>query len=238
MEKAVEIVNLNYVYPDGTKAIEGMNLTVEKGSSLGIIGSNGAGKTTLLLHLNGIFYGSSVHGSGVKIFGEEVNKKNIKKIRRRVGLVFQNPDDQLFMPTVFEDIAFGLSYLDFSALEIKKKVSETLSLLHMEGYEDKVSHHLSDGEKKKISLATVLVLNPDILVFDEPTINLDPASKREFIELLKKFDHTKIIASHDLDMIKEICDKVIVMSGGRCVGEGKTLDILENKTLLAQNRLM
>ncbi|MDD5688640.1 MAG: ABC transporter ATP-binding protein [Elusimicrobia bacterium] len=234
MQKAIEIKNLNFSYPDGRKSISDFSLDVFEGETVGIIGPNGAGKTTLLLHLNGILGDNSK----IEIFGIPINKKNIREIRRRVGLVFQNPDDQLFMPTVFDDVAFGPQNLGVSEMEIKKGVINCLNSVGLSGYESRISHHLSFGEKKRVAIASVLIINPDILVLDEPTSNLDPATRREFVKLIKNFNHTKIIAGHDMEMVKEICNRVVIVNRGSKITEGPPIQIFTDKELLLTNRLM
>lgn len=226
----IKIEGLNFTYPDGTKAIQDINLMVSAGESLGILGANGAGKTTLLFHLNGILRGKGE----IEICGLTLNKKNLIEIRRRVGLVFQNPEEQLFSSTVFEDVAFAPLNLDLTKEEIEKRVRESLALVGMAGYEQKMPQHLSLGEKKKIALATVLAQKPEILVIDEPSGNLDPKIRRQLINLLKNFNHTKIIASHDLNLISALCTRVILLDKGRIVAEGKTSEILTNQQILTR----
>jgi len=235
MKKAIEIRNLTFAYPDGEKALEDFSVDVFEGESLGIVGPNGAGKTTLLLHLNGVLNG----GTGIRIFDVPLNKRNVREIRRRVGVVFQNPDDQLFMPTVFDDIAFGPVNLGLPGDEVRKRVRECLRSVGLDGYGNRHSHHLSTGEKKRVALATALALNPEILVFDEPTANLDPATKREFIDLLKSMDgKTLVVAGHDLELLKVVTQKVVVLNRGKKVAEGPTAEILQNEELLSGNRLI
>jgi cobalt/nickel transport system ATP-binding protein len=230
---AVQITGLSFSYPDETKALENINFSLEEGESLGIIGPNGAGKSTLLLHLNGVLK----KDGAVRIFGEVIGKQNIKKIRRKVGLVFQDPNDQLFMPTVFDDVAFGPLNLGMEKEKIKEKVTSALSQLGLTGYKTKNPSHLSLGEKKKVSLATVLVLEPQIIVLDEPTANLDPGSKKSFIHTLKKINKTKIIASHDMDSIYDLCTRIMLMNKGRIVAQGNAENILQDKELLEANNL-
>jgi len=216
----ITIKNLNYHYPDGTKALDNISLEVKQGETVGIIGPNGAGKSTLLLHLNGILEGDGK----VEVDGE-------------VGLVFQNPDDQLFMPTVFDDVSFGPINMELNRKEIINQVDGALNKVGMVGFKERTSHHLSLGEKRKISLATVLSMNPDVLVLDEPTSNLDPASRREFINFIGKMDITKIIATHDLDMVKKTCSRVIILNNGKIILDGPTQGILSNHNLLQENGL-
>jgi cobalt/nickel transport system ATP-binding protein len=229
MEKIIEIENLNYAYPDGTRALDSVTLDIYKGDSLGILGPNGAGKTTLLLHLNGIFPGNG----SLKVCGLSAGK-NLTEIRRKVGLVFQDPDDQLFMPTVFDDVAFGPVNMDMETEEVGKRVDEALRSVDMENYKKRISHHLSFGEKKRISLATVLSMKPEILVLDEPTGNLDPKHRKELINLLRGAKITKIIATHDINMAASICDKIAIMDKGRIMAFDTAKNIFENRDLLKQ----
>jgi len=229
MAEIIKIRNLEYVYPDGTRALKGVNLDISKGESVGLIGPNGAGKSTLLLHLNGILKGTK---GSVEVLGMRMEDKNLAKIRRKVAIVFQEPDDQLFMPTVFDDVAFGPVNSDYSKEKVKEKVKKALRQVRMEGYEDRCSHHLSLGEKKKISIATVLSMDPEILILDEPTISLDPGARRELIKLLKDLNITKIIAGHDLELIVEICSRVVLLDEGEIVTNGDPREVLSNKSLM------
>lgn len=233
MEKVVEIKNLSFIYPDDRRALDNVNLDIFDGETVGIIGPNGAGKTTLLLHLNGILKGSGT----IKILDSEVNNKNLKEIRKKVGIVFQNPDDQLFSQTVFEDVAFGPINMELDTESVITRVKESLNHVGMSGFEDNSSHHLSAGEKKKISIATVLSMKPDIIVLDEPTGDLDPRSKRNIINILKNIKSTKVIASHDLEMILELCDKVFLLDNGTIISGGVTKEILSNLGLLEPHGL-
>jgi len=229
MAEIIKIRNLEYVYPDGTRALKGVNLDISKGESVGLIGPNGAGKSTLLLHLNGILKGTK---GSVEVLGMRMEDKNLAKIRRKVAIVFQEPDDQLFMPTVFDDVAFGPVNSGYSKEKVKEKVKKALRQVRMEGYEDRCSHHLSLGEKKKISIATVLSMDPEILILDEPTISLDPGARRELIKLLKDLNITKIIAGHDLELIVEICSRVVLLDEGEIVTNGDPREVLSNKSLM------
>lgn len=233
-EIAVRIEDLNYVYPDGTRALNNVSLTIFRGESVALMGPNGAGKSTLALHLNGILEGSGK----VEIMGLEVNRKNMREIRRLVGLVFQDPDDQLFTPSVMEDVAFGPLNLGFDREQAEKAVKRALSWVGMSGSEKRSPHHMSFGEKKRISLATVLAMDPAILVLDEPAANLDPRGRRELIELVKTFRTTKIIITHDLDMAREICRRFIIMDSGKIVADGNTSDVLGNQVLLENHGLI
>ncbi len=228
-EKIIEIENLSYVYPDGIKALNNISFSVKMGESLGVIGPNGAGKSTLLLHLNGVLKQNS---GRVRICGIELNQKNIFEVRKKVGVVFQDPDTQLFMPTVFDDVAFGPINLGFSNKEVKESVNSALSKVDMSNTENRISHHLSFGEKKRICLATVISMDPDILVLDEPSSNLDPRHRRELMSLLKASTLTRIIATHDLDLVLELCSRVIVLNKGNLVAQGDSNVLLRDKGLL------
>lgn len=228
-KKVIEIKNLNYVYPDGTKALQDINLDVFEGESLGIIGPNGAGKSTLLLHLNGILRENNHH---IKILDLEVSDQNLPKIRSKVGLVFQDPDNQLFSPTVFDDVSFGPINMGLTKEEVITTVNKALKEVDMLQSIKRSSHHLSFGEKKRISIATVLSMQPQILVLDEPSSNLDPRHRRELINFLKELKLTKIIATHDLDLILETCLRVALLNKGKISATGNTIDILRNKDLL------
>lgn len=230
MQKLIEIRNLSYAYPDGTAALRDVSLDIFKDEAVALIGPNGAGKTTLLLHLNGIL---NTNGA-VKVCDLPVSEKNLNTIRQKVGLVFQDPDDQLFMPTVFDDIAFGPINMGLDAGEVEKRVRDALRFVDMENYKERISHHLSFGEKKRISLATVLSMNPEILALDEPTGNLDPKHRKQFIKFLGSMKITKIIATHDIDMVLSICNKVAVMDRGRILAFDETKKIFEDKELISQ----
>jgi cobalt/nickel transport system ATP-binding protein len=230
---AVEIKDLYYAYPDGTVALRGLDLTIEEGESVGIFGPNAAGKPTLLLHLNGILAGRGE----VKIFGLPVEKKNLREIRHRVGLVFQDPDDQLFSPTVFDDVAFGPINMGLTPEKVLAEVSRALGEVGLEGVERRSAHHLSYGQKKRVSIATVLSMRPDLLVLDEPSSNLDPRTRREFSELLQGMKITKIMVTHDLPFVFENCDRVVILSQGRLVADGDAFSILSDEDLLFRNGL-
>jgi cobalt/nickel transport system ATP-binding protein len=229
MREIIKIRGLVYTYPNGTQALQGVDLTVGEDEKVALIGANGAGKSTLLLHLNGILKGRGE----VEVLGEQ----NLERLRAKVGLVFQNPDDQLFSATVFDDVAFGPLNLGLSKEEVKNRVKLALNEVGMEGFEDKCPHHLSFGEKKKISLATVLSMQPEILAIDEPTSNLDPRSRRELIRLLQTFKNALVIATHDLEMVLEICERVFLLSRGKIIASGKTKVILADKALMDSSGL-
>ncbi len=230
---AIEIRGLTYAYPDGTRALNGVDLTVEEGESLGLVGPNGAGKSTLLLHLNGILRGKGE----VRVFGLPVQKENLKEIRRRVGLVFQDPDDQLFCPTVFDDVAFGPLNMGFSPQEVEEEVRRALAVVGLEGMEKRPAHHLSYGQQKRVSIATVLSMRPDILVLDEPSSNLDPRARRELSELLQGLPVTKVVVTHDLPFVFEICERVVILDGGKIVADGEAFAVLSDEELLERHGL-
>lgn len=233
MDRAVEIQNLSFSYPDGQPGLKRIDLAVNTGENVAVIGPNGAGKSTLLLHFNGILRGNS----SVKILGLPVEEKNLKEIRRKVGLVFQDPEDQLFSPTVFDDVAFGPINMGCSEREVRQRVAEALRSVGLNGYEQRSPHHLSIGEKKRIAIATVLSLNPELLVLDEPSSNLDPRSKWGLIRLLRQLPNTKIVATHDLELVKALCERTIVLDKGEIVAEGDTDKILCDIALLKAHGL-
>ncbi len=234
MEMVISIANLSYTYHDGTPALKGVSLDISRGESVGVIGPNGAGKTTLLLHLNGILM--SKNGK-VKILGKETRKENLKGIRRDVGLVFQDPDDQLFMPTVFDDVAFGPINMGCAQEEVRERVAQALEWVGMEGCEQRSPQHLSVGEKRRIAIATILSMSPQILVIDEPTANLDPRAKWELTVLLRGMSMTKIVASHDLEMIAALCKRTIILDDGKIVADDATPNIMSNTALLERHGL-
>ena len=233
MEEIVRVDNLSFGYPDGQQALTDISLTIYQGETVALIGPNGAGKSTLLLHLNGILRSNGV----VKVFGRTVDDKNLRWVRGKVGLVFQNPDDQLFSSTVFDDVAFGPINMGYSEAEVRQRVAKALDWVGMTGYEPRSPHHLSVGEKKRVAIATVLSMAPEILVIDEPTSNLDPGSKWSLISLLKRLPETKIIASHDLELVQALCQRAIILDQGQVIADGTADRILANKRLLAAHRL-
>jgi len=228
MDKVIEIKNLSFNYPDGHQGLQNVDLVVCPGENVAVIGPNGAGKSTLLLHLNGILRGNST----VKICGLSMEEKNLKEIRKNVGLVFQDPEDQLFSLSVFDDVAFGPISMGYPDSEVRQRVTRALEWVGMRGYEQRSPHHLSFGEKKRIAIATVLSLDPEVLVIDEPTSNLDPRSKWSLIELLEQLQMTKIIATHDLELVRVLCHRTVVMDEGKIVADGDTEAILDDIPLL------
>lgn len=230
----IEAIDLHYTYPDGTVGLNGVSFRITHGESVAMVGANGAGKSTLLLHLNGFL--SPTQGE-VRIGDYPVTAKNLKIVRRSVGMVFQDPDDQLFMPTVFDDVAFGPLNLGLAETEVKHKVAEALEIVGVPHLIERPPYKLSGGEKRAVAIATVLAMSPDILVMDEPSSSLDPMSRRRLIDLLKTFQHTKIIATHDLDMALDLCERTIVLHGGRITADGPTITLFQDSTLLARSRL-
>lgn len=233
MREAIRVENLHYRYPDGTHALKGVSFCIREGESVAIVGPNGAGKTTLLLHFNGILRGSGK----VFVFGEEVTSRNLLTVRKLVGLVFQDPDDQLFMPTVLEDVAFGPLNLGLSQEEAIKRAMNALDMVGMSYAANKSPHQLSFGERKRVAIATVLAMEPKVLVLDEPTANLDPRSRRQLLSLLRQLEVTKIVATHDLDAALFLCDKAILMDDGKIVAIGETREIFSNEALMEAHGL-
>jgi len=235
MDDAIRIEKLSFTYPDGHQALAEVSLVIGRGESVGIVGPNGAGKSTLLLHLNGILRSDD---GAVKVLGRPIDDKNLRWVRSKVGLVFQDPDDQLFSPTVFDDVAFGPINMGYTASEVKEAVARALEWVGMKGCEERSCHHLSFGEKKRVSLATVLAMDPEILVLDEPTSNLDPAGKWSLLSLLKKLPVTKIVATHDLEMMRALCQRIIVLDQGRVVADGAAETVLADTDLLIAHGLL
>ncbi|MDI3280698.1 MAG: ABC transporter ATP-binding protein [Bacillota bacterium] len=232
---SLTVKDVSFAYPDGQHALHSVSLTVAPGEAVAILGPNGAGKSTLLLHLNGIL----APAKGEIWVGElQLNKHNLKEIRRLVGVVFQDPDDQLFMPTVFEDVAFGPLNLGLAEAEIAERVRAALSRVDLEGYERRSAHHLSFGEKKRVCLAAVLAMEPGVLALDEPTSNLDPRGRRRLLELLSAIPLTRIIATHDLDLVRRLCPRAVILDGGRIVADGPSAELLRDETLLDSHGLL
>jgi len=226
-----EAKDLFYAYPDGHQAVNGISFRIHHGESVGVIGANGAGKSTLLMLLNGILTPSR----GEVIIGEiKLNQSTLNMIRQRLGMVFQNPDDQLFLTTVFDDVAFGPRNLKLDEAQVEQRVNSALEQVGIKHLKDRAPFKLSAGEKRAAAIATVLSLSPDILILDEPTSSLDPKSRRRLMNILKGFEHTKIITSHDLDMVLELCQRTIIIKDGRIISDGQTKDILTNKNLMEE----
>lgn len=231
----IAIDNLHYAYPDGRQALNGVSLNIHQGESVAIAGTNGAGKSTLLLHLNGIIHGS---GNSVRVGDTPVDSQNLKAVRRRVGLVFQNPDDQLFCPEVFDDIAFGLVNLGYDEAEIRRRVGAALAAVGLSGFENRSPHHLSLGEKKRVALAAVMAMEPEVLALDEPSSNLDPAAKWNLIDLLASLDITKVVVTHDLELIEALCPRLVILKKGRVLADGATAEIMTDRSLLRSGGLV
>lgn len=230
----LEIKDLFYTYPDGTEALKGLSFRLEHGEAVGVVGANGAGKSTMLLALAGLVIPS---GGSVNVGGTLLSKSTLGEIRRRLGFLFQDPEDQLFMPTVFDDVAFGPINQGLSAREVSERVMDALNGVGAGRLADRPTHRLSGGEKRAVAIATVLSMLPDILVMDEPSSGLDPRGRRLLIGLLKNFTHTRMVATHDLDMVLELCPRTIVLHEGTLVADGPTAEIFEDMDLLERCHL-
>jgi len=231
---SIEIKGLSYTYSDGPTALESIDLKIYHGETIALVGPNGAGKSTLLSHLNGVIPKQS---GRIIILGTEMNRKNINEIRGKVGLVLQDPEDQLFMATVFDDVAFGPVNMDLPEDRIRKRVKMALKKVGLDGYDDRCPHHLSIGEKKKVSIATILSMRPRIILMDEPTSNLDPCARNKMIGTINELGTTSIIASHDIEMLLETCHRALLLNRGRIVEDGPAEDILTDPKLLKKHGL-
>ncbi len=234
MNTAIEVVDLHHLYPDGTHVLRGVELSVPTGQRLAVLGPNGSGKTTLMLHLNGVL--SPTQGS-VSIDGKVVERESLRDIRRRVGIVFQDPDDQLFMPTVRQDVAFGPANLGLRDDELGSSVQRALALVGMADAAERAPHHLSFGQRRRVALATVLAMDPTLLVLDEPSANLDPQARRELAEVLLASELTTVIVTHDLLYAAQLCERSVILDEGRIVADGPTLELLTDGELLSRHRL-
>ncbi|GAA2979133.1 energy-coupling factor ABC transporter ATP-binding protein [Actinokineospora diospyrosa] len=230
---ALLVERLAYAYPDGHQALFGVNLRVEPGERVAVLGPNGAGKTTLVLHLNGVLSGQGT----VEVAGLPVNKQNAKEVRRRVGIVFQDPDDQLFMPTVREDVAFGPANFGLRGPELEARVTRALDDVGMAEHADRSPMHLSGGQRRRVALATVLACDPDILVLDEPSANLEPRARRELAEVLLGLGRTTLMVTHDLPYAAQLCPRAVLIDEGVIVADGPTRELLADDALLARHRL-
>lgn len=231
---AVEVRDVGYSYPDGHVALDGVDLAIRPGERLALLGPNGAGKTTLMLHLNGVLMPTRGH---VAIDGTRIEKRSLREVRRRVGLVFQDPDDQLFMPTLAEDVAFGPANFGVEGSALVARVDEALAAVGMTEHATRSPHHLSGGQRRRGALASVLSCRPDVLVLDEPSANLDPVARRELADTLLGIDTTMIVVTHDLPYAAQLCERAVIVDAGRVVADGPILDILEDSTTLAAHRL-
>ncbi len=233
MTNVLQVHDLHFSYHGGISALRGVSFEMCAGDKVALVGPNGAGKSTLMLHLNGILNG---HGA-VIVGGQRLTRDNLPVIRAMVGLVFQNPDDQLFSPTVFEDVAFGPLHMGLSMEQVESRVKSALEAVRMSGFRDRLSHHLSVGEKKRIAIATVLSMDPQILVLDEPSAGLDPRARRALINLLRELPITMLVSTHDMKLVEELFPRTIVMDEGQIVADGKTKEILDDETLLTAHGL-
>ena len=234
---SIKVSGLSFEYPDGNAALNGVDLEIAKGERVALLGPNGAGKTTLVLHLNGILQPAA---GTVAVAGRSVDSRDrdgLRAVRAAVGIVFQDPDDQLFMPTVGDDVAFGPANHGLSGDELSARVDEALGLVGMQPFRDRAPHHLSFGQRRRVAVATVLAMRPEILVLDEPSSNLDPASRRELAAILRSLDTTLLMVTHDLPYAVQLCERSVVLSDGRIVADGPTVELLSDADLLARNRL-
>jgi cobalt/nickel transport system ATP-binding protein len=236
MTSAVRVRELRYAYPDGHPALDGVDLTVAAGERVALLGPNGAGKTTLMLHLNGVLTAAS---GTVEISGVPLSRKTVRDIRRRVGLVFQDPDDQLFMPTVAQDVAFGPANFGVTGAELAQRVRTALAAVDLTDLADRSPAHLSGGHRRRAALAAVLACEPEILVLDEPSANLDPVARRELAETLQQStaERTMLLVTHDLPYAAQLCERAVIIDHGRVVADGDIRSVLGDAALLAQHRL-
>jgi len=230
----IHVENISYTYPDGNRALIDVSIDIEEGSTVAVVGANGAGKSTLLALLAGIF--SAKEGT-IEIAGIPVKKDNLEEIRRKVGFVFQNPDDQLFMARVYDDIAFGPRNFGHSAEETTEMANRAVEKMKIGHLINRAPHKLSGGEKRNVAIAAVLAMNPEVLLFDEPSSYLDPKSRRNFIQAMGTLDHTKVIATHDLDLVLDLCERVIILKEGRIFADGKPMDLFSNGELMEESGL-
>ena len=233
MHHTVDVRDLHFAYGDGTQALNGVSLYIAPGEKVALVGPNGSGKSTLFLHMNGILKGEGE----IRVCGKPVDRDNLGEIRAAVGMVFQDPDDQLFSQSVYDDVAFGPLYMGCSSEEIERRVDHALASVGMQEAKRRVSHHLSQGEKKRVAIASVLSMDPEILVLDEPSAGLDPRSRRELIQLLARLPQTMLVASHDMHMVAELFQRMIVIDQGLIVADGETQDLLRDEDLLEAHGL-
>jgi energy-coupling factor transporter ATP-binding protein EcfA2 len=233
MHHTVDIRNLHFTYGDGTQALRGVDLYIAPGEKVALVGPNGSGKSTLFLHLNGILEGEGE----IKVCGKPVRAETLGEVRAAVGIVFQDPDDQLFSQSVYDDVAYGPIYMGCSPSEVDQRVERALISVGMQAARDRVSHHLSQGEKKRVAIASVLSMDPEILVLDEPSAGLDPRARREFIRLLAALPQTMLVASHDMHMVAELFPRMIIIDQGKIVADGSTADLMGDQRLLETHGL-
>jgi cobalt/nickel transport system ATP-binding protein len=233
-DPVLELVDVSYSYPHGPEALAGVSLEIARGGSVALVGPNGAGKSTLLLHLSGTLRPTT---GAVSVAGLEVTRGNLREIRRRVGLVFQDPDDQLFTPTAFDDVAFGLLNLGLEPAAIETRVAEALSRVGLDGFADRAPFRMSAGEKRRAAIATVLAMEPEVLVLDEPTSDLDPRGRRELIRLVEGLDITKIVATHDLEMALEVAGRAVILDRGRVAADGPIRRLFDDEPLMKTHGL-
>lgn len=230
---ALRVHGLRYRYPDGTPALDGVDLEIAPGEAVALIGPNGAGKSTLLLHLVGILHGEGV----VEAFGLKPSGRELKVLCQRVGLLFEDPDDQLFMPRVRDDVGFGPRNMGLPPEEVARRVEQALASTGMSGAEERAPHHLSSGQKKRVALATLLAMEPELLLLDEPTSTLDPRGRRELIRILEALPVARLIATHDLELVLELCPRAVLLDGGRIVADGPSTELLSNAELVEAHGL-
>jgi len=233
----LDVRDLSYCYPDGHEALRGLSFSLAPGERVALIGPNGAGKSTLLLHLNGLLPDRAPTRPAIIVDGLPLVEANLPEVRRRVGLLFQDPDDQLFCPTVWEDVAFGPQQLGIAEPQLSQLVRGSLGQVGLGGFEDRLPHHLSRGEKRRVCLAGLLACDARLLVLDEPTSDLDPRGRRELMALLTRLGVGQLIATHDLEFVVEICPRAIVLDGGRIVADGPTLELLDDEPLMLAHGL-
>lgn len=229
----IQINQLSFSYPDGRQALADVNLEISPGEKVAVVGPNGAGKSTLFLHLNGILRGKG----RVQVAGLDVDDKTLRTVRAKVGLVFQDPDDQLFSTSVFDDVAFGPLHMDLPSDEVHERVARALAAVGMTGHEELMPHHMSLGERKRIAIATVLAMDPEILVLDEPSAGLDPRARRNLIQLLRDLPQTMMVSSHDMRLVWDLCPRTVILDGGRLAADGPTADLLQNGALMEHHGL-
>jgi cobalt/nickel transport system ATP-binding protein len=233
MHHTLEVIDLSFSYPDGRQALRNVNLMISPGEKAALVGPNGAGKSTLILHFNGILKDQGQ----VRVCGMTLSDKTLGEIRASVGVVFQDPDDQLFSPTVFDDVAFGPLYMGLPEQDVRARVQRALQAVNLQGYEDRMSHHLSSGEKKRVAIATVLAMDPEILVLDEPTSGLDPRARRDLIDLLRTLPQTMLVSTHDIRMVAELFQRTLVIDQGEIVFDGSTQALLQDQAALEAHGL-